>query len=164
MVLCLCVCLELITSCLFWFTACRRDENTSTFPEGGDLCRGYGSIEIPALSADYDGVPYFNLLPATAEQRRMLPLLNGRVRNFTKMKIYKPLTHTRQAVCQLNFNKIGTTVGALRSQWTSYENMVVAEQQLHTLFSKVQEKLVLQGQSQPTQSINVCDSDSALTD
>jgi hypothetical protein len=94
----------------------------------------------------------------------MLPLLNGRVRNFTKMKIYKPLTHTRQAVCQLNFNKIGTTVGALRSQWTSYENMVVAEQQLHTLFSKVQEKLVLQGQSQPTQSINVCDSDSALTD
>jgi hypothetical protein len=42
--------------------------------------------------------------------------------------------------------------------------MVVAEQQLHTLFSKVQEKLVLQGQSQPTQSINVCDSDSALTD
>lgn len=125
---------------------CCRDGNANTFPEGGELCRGYGSIEIPALSADYDGVPYFNLLPETDELRHLLPLLNGRVRYFTKVKFYKPLTHTRTAVGQLNFNKIGTTVGALRSQWTSFKNMVGAEQSLHDLFSKVGERLVSQGQ------------------
>lgn len=64
------------------------DSNTcTTYPEGGDLCRGFGSIEVPALSVNSEGVPFFNMMPSSAELKEQLPLLRGRILGFTKFKV-----------------------------------------------------------------------------
>ncbi len=60
----------------------------ATYPEGGDLCRGFGSIELPALSVDYRGIPYFNMMAQTDELRERFPLLQGRVSAFRKFKVH----------------------------------------------------------------------------
>lgn len=79
------------------YTVCRNDQCT-TYPEGGDLSRGcFGSVEIPALSVDYDGRPFFNF-KLTDELKQALPLLassNGRISSFSKFKVSDALyAHT----------------------------------------------------------------------
>lgn len=74
------------------------------------MCRGsFGSIEIPALSVDHDGEPFFNF-KLTDEVQRELPLLKGRIRSFTKFKVGACLFGASEMSCVARVSVVTTRV------------------------------------------------------
>lgn len=79
---------EALHTLLTLLCSLRRDKNSETFPEGGELSLGkYGSINVPAESEDFQGFPYMHILPGTDEMRSRFPLLTGRLEGFDMLKV-----------------------------------------------------------------------------
>lgn len=58
-----------------------------TYPEGGDLARGYGSVRMPARMQTEDGRPLFNITPYTEELMQKFPLLTGTIEGIEEFKV-----------------------------------------------------------------------------
>lgn len=65
--------------------------------------------------------------------------------NPTSPQFYKPGAHTRKAVTSLNFSKIGSTAGAVRSQFESYTSMVLLEKGLNDKYDEMGARLEKEG-------------------